>query len=195
MMGKSILWIQTGLIAALCLSVAACTVHDGEAFMNKSPITKEEMAGRKTHYVDFRTRASFLPIGHHYAAIGKLDENGKPVPATEKTIGFTPKQGLVGALVGAVIEQQPEIHTDGADLERPLVSSFRTKITAAQHKRMMAVIRRFRADPPKWGMWTFNCNHFMGLIATTIGLKTPDGVERWGTAFYYNVRLAMINGL
>ena len=104
---------------------------------------------------------------------GQLDRDGTRI---EEDYGFTAKAVtpaiLFGAVKGEVISDHSESYVRGSD------KHFTVTLSDEEYDRVMAVVERWRtAKQPSYNLDRANCIHFVGEIASAIGL---DGAPRKG---------------
>ncbi|TFI57200.1 hypothetical protein E2493_15925 [Sphingomonas parva] len=104
---------------------------------------------------------------------GQLDRDGSRI---EEDYGFTAKAVtpaiLFGAVKGEVISDHTDSYVKGSD------KHFTVTLSDEEYDRVMAVIERWRtARQPSYSLDKANCIHFVGEIASAIGM---DGAPRKG---------------
>jgi hypothetical protein len=123
------------------------------------------------YYVEFRTGRIGL-YGHSYAAYGRLDARGNPASAEYADLHPMGNYGMMAlghfVPVPANMEWNPEV------LSLPIAHRYRRNLTAEQYKNLTATVERLRAGEKRyWNAVTNNCNHFIGKLAESVGLKVP----------------------
>jgi hypothetical protein len=104
---------------------------------------------------------------------GQLDRDGSRI---EEDYGFTAKAVspaiLFGPVKGEVISDHTDSYVRGSDRH------FTVTLSDEEYDRVMAVVERWRsAKQPSYKLDRANCIHFVGEIATAIGI---DGAPRKG---------------
>jgi hypothetical protein len=112
---------------------------------------------------------------------GRLDEDGNPL--TRQYIGLYPQGYLLGLYGGAVVPVPATLEPNYADCRIPVQASYRVSLSEAQYRRLRTKVRRELANPPKWHMAAFNCNHFAASLGEVVGLRAPE--NRLLPAFAY----------
>ena len=162
MRGKLASWIVALVLAGSPLCAAQ------QAQLQPAP------AGQGSHYIEFRV-AQIGTYGHSYVAYGRLDARGNP--AEFNYADLHPMGGYLGMAVGHVlpVPANTEWNPDVAKL--PVASAYRRKLTSDEYKKILAAVRRARANRnPYWNGLTNNCNHFVAELARSIGLRVPPGL-------------------
>lgn len=104
---------------------------------------------------------------------GSLDRDGSRI---EEDYGFTAKSItpaiLFGSVKGEVISDHTNFYVGASD------SHFTVTLSDEEYDHVMAVVERWRtAKQPSYSLDRANCIHFVGEIATAIGM---DGAPRKG---------------
>lgn len=127
-----------------------------------------------SYYIEFRV-ATIGTYGHSYVAYGRLDARGRPV-GTRYT-DLHPMGNYAVMAVGHVLPVPANTAWDPQVAALPVASSYRRKLTVAQYRALLAAIARERANgPPVWNAVGNNCNHYVGRLATAVGLRVPSGL-------------------
>lgn len=127
-----------------------------------------------THYIEFRARDA-QTYGHTYVMFGELDAAGQVVtkeiaglhPASESPVPYT-----LGHFVPVAAETGPA-RGDGDD--QYLLERYRLTVSKERYEEVAAIIRELQASSPVWHAVLYNCNAFVGDIATRMGLRAPAG--------------------
>jgi hypothetical protein len=169
------------MVAALI--IAACGLAPPAASQSPRPQSSEQAAPTRppsaarpsvratAYYVEFRTGRIGL-YGHSYAAYGRLDARGNPASAEYADLHPMGNYGVMAlghfVPVPANLEWNPDV------LKLPIAHRYRRTLTAEQYKSLTATVERLRAGPKRyWNAVTNNCNHFIGELAQSVGLKVP----------------------
>ncbi len=165
-------WAAT--IAALVLTTglfvtpAAAQSSEPAAPAKPAPTVRQNVRAAG-YYVEFRTGQIGL-YGHSYAAYGRLDARGNPASAEYADLHPMGNYGMMAlghfVPVPANMEWNPEV------LKLPISHRYRRNLTAEQYKNLTATVERLRAGEKRyWNAVANNCNHFIGKLAESIGLK------------------------
>jgi hypothetical protein len=178
------------LLMFLAAPLAACnTVQsdaDGASFAALSEGTKvpasRNAARRGRHadagryFVEFRSRYA-LSYGHTFLVYGRLNDKGEVGELSDKNVaGFHPA-GLGSELwmIGHAVPVPAETGPSDGDLEEEYVSArYRVYLSENEYARAAAHINAKRAKGGLWHAATYNCNLWVGEIATFMGLKAPS---------------------
>jgi hypothetical protein len=137
----------------------------------------EDLTAQRTRpgdpaYMEFRLRPALsVPSGHLFVVFGRLDAEGRPT--TRQYIGLFPDLGPVGLYAGAVLPISAQLEPDFNDCTFPATAAYRVSLTEVQYQQLLAKIRAYFANPPKWRMFGFNCNNFAASLGTVAGLREP----------------------
>jgi hypothetical protein len=137
----------------------------------KPPAAPRQNARAAGHYVEFRTGQIGL-YGHSYAVYGRLDARGNPASAEYADLHPMGNYGMMAlghfVPVPANMEWNPDV------LKLPISHRYRRNLTAEQYKNLTATVERLRAGEKRyWNAVANNCNHFIGKLAESVGLKVP----------------------
>lgn len=169
--------IAAPILAVCCfLSPAAAQTAAQPAASQPPAPAKPAAAARPNvraagYYVEFRTGQIGL-YGHSYAAYGRLDARGNPASAEYADLHPMGNYGMMAlghfVPVPANMEWNPDV------LKLPIAHRYRRNLTAEQYKSLTATVERLRAGEKRyWNAVTNNCNHFIGELAQSVGLKVP----------------------
>lgn len=159
------LWLLTA-----CISLVASGVSARESLRADKPRLSHSQAAA-SYYVEFRV-ARIGTYGHSYVAYGKLDANGKPT--NTRYTDLHPRGNYALMALGHLLPVPANTKWDPEVLTLPIASSYRRKLTSAQHQKLLAAIARAQANKqPYWNAVSNNCNHYVGELARAIGLRTP----------------------
>ncbi len=165
-------WAGLLLVGTMAASAAAQE-------RQKQVATSHKPVASGTYYVEFRA-ADIGVYGHSYIMFGRLGPGGRP--ATVRYADFHPEGGTLGLAVGHAVPVAAEMTPDPETLRLPITASFRRTITAAQYASMVDAINRVHANNRVWSALAYNCNAFVGDVASSIGMKTPTSLL-FATAF------------
>lgn len=158
------------LATGLSVAPAASQASDPAAPAKPAPAVRQNVRAAG-YYVEFRTARIGL-YGHSYAAYGRLDGRGNPASAAYADLHPMGNYGMMAlghfVPVPANMEWNPEV------LTLPIAHRYRRNLTAEQYKNLTATVERLRAANTRyWNAVTNNCNHFIGELAQSVGLKVP----------------------
>lgn len=149
----------------------SCARH-GRPNGEPARLTAQRVSPGHTAYIEFRQRLSpAIPSGHLYVVFGRLDDGGQPV--TRNYIGLYPAGYLLGLYGGAVVPMPANLAPNYADCRFRTQAAYRVSLSEAQYRRLTREVRRVLADPPRWHMAAYNCNHFGASLGTVVGLQAP----------------------
>jgi hypothetical protein len=117
-------------------------------------------------YIEFRV-AQIGTYGHSYAVYGTV--GGKQNYADLHPVG-----GYAVMALGHVLPVPANTRWDPGVLSLPVVSRYRKMLTGDQYRKLVAAVQTAKANKaPYWNAMTNNCNHFIGQLASAIGLRVP----------------------
>jgi hypothetical protein len=123
--------------------------------------------GKGHYYVDFRARTA-ASYGHAYVWYGRSDSPYVDVA------GLHPAGNEVPYILGHIIPVPAETGASYGDLDEQYVTAhYRVYMSEADFKDVSEFIRRLQKISLLWHAPTYNCQTFIGLIASHMGLKTP----------------------
>ena len=152
------------------LDVQALT--DPIHFYKSHPLTSLGLADTgsvKTMQVRFRNQLD--PDRYRRLKFGRLDERGRP--ETRNYIGLYPAGYVLGLYGGAVVPMPANLAPNYADCRFRTQAAYRVSLSEAQYRRLTREVRRVLADPPRWHMAAYNCNHFGASLGAVVGLQAP----------------------
>jgi len=125
------------------------------------------------YFIEFRSRYA-QSYGHAFVVFGPGNGPGKKIspnqiaglhPATNSPVPFW---------VGHVVPVASETGASEGDTDEIYVSArYRVLLTKAEYDKTVAYIRKLQKTKTLWQEMVYNCNSFIGDIATFVGLKTP----------------------
>jgi hypothetical protein len=168
--------IAVFVLAACCLLTPAAAQQASEpppatlAVSAKPSPAPRPSARAAGYYIEFRTGQIGL-YGHSYAAFGRLDARGNPVSAEYTDLHPMGNYGVMAlghfVPVPANTEWNPDV------LKLPIVHRYRRSLTAEQYKSLTAKVEQLKNKTRIWNAVTYNCNHYIGELAESVGLKVP----------------------
>jgi hypothetical protein len=125
----------------------------------------------RPYYVEFRVADNGL-YGHSYVAYGRLNAAGQPASADYADIH--PTGELPSLVLGHFIPMKAATTPARATPRRKVASRYLRTLTAAEYRKLTAVIARTRAARHEWSIVDYNCNDFVAEVARGIDLQTPN---------------------
>jgi hypothetical protein len=163
----------------------------GSAGGRDETVTAQRTRPGDPAYMEFRLRPALsVPSGHLYVVFGRLDAAGEPM--TRQYIGLFPDFGPVGLYAGALVPISAQLEPDFNDCTFPATAVYRVSLTEYQYQQLLAKVRSYLANPPKWRMFGFNCNNFAASLGTVAGLREP--ANRNQPSFTYIYEYIKVNG-
>jgi hypothetical protein len=125
----------------------------------------------KNYYIEFRSRSA-QSYGHTFAVYGRL--NGTRI-ATKTVVGLHPAtESPIPWMIGHVVLVPSETGASDGDTEDQYVTArARVVMNEAEYKKVLGFINQLKAKSPVWHAVLYNCNAFVGDIASFMGLETP----------------------
>ena len=171
--------VRSVLAAVTAVSLAACTPtqapvntsgNGGSAIAGAPKTTSALMspAPGPLTTIGAKTRIGSMPYGHTYMVHGRVDANGEP--ADRHYVGFQPKSGFGGLLVGTALRVDGTLKPSYPDLNFPVLASYRHLLTTAQYRDLQTAIADFQRNMPKWTLFDTTCNWFAAKMALAAGL-------------------------
>jgi hypothetical protein len=165
----------------------------GGAKGRAAKLTASRVRAGDPAYMEFRQRRTLsIPTGHMYVVFGRLDEKGNPV--TRQYIGLFPKGGAAGFYAGAMAPISADLAPDYADCSYHVSAAYRVSLSEDQYGRLLGKVRSTLANPPKWSMFGFNCNHFAASLGEVAGLREPPKADHDLPSFSYIHAYIKANG-
>jgi hypothetical protein len=133
-----------------------------------SPESRSAPRARGQYYVDFRARTA-ASYGHAFVWYGRSDNPRVEVaglhPATDNPIPY---------VLGHLVPVPAETGASYGDLDEQYITAhYRVFLSEPDAKKVFAYIRHLQSMSFVWHAPTYNCQTFIGLIASYMGLKTP----------------------
>jgi hypothetical protein len=127
------------------------------------------------YYIEFRA-AQIGPYGHSYVAFGRLNERGRPQDTHYADLH--PMGNYLVMAVGHVLPVPANTAWDPDVLKLPVASSYMRPLDAAQYAKLQIALRKAQTEgQPYWNAITNNCNHFIGELASAVGLRVPSDFQ------------------
>jgi hypothetical protein len=122
------------------------------------------------YFVEFRVAKIGL-YGHSYAAYGN-------VGGRQNYVDLHPMGNYAIMALGHVLPVPANTEWDPDVLKLPVTSRYRKVLNAEQYKKLLAAVQSAKANAsPYWNAVTNNCNHFIGELASAIGLQVPGSFQ------------------
>jgi len=161
---------------ALCL--IALTIPTGVLAVEEKAVRLPDHASHMQtgtpYYIEFRV-AQIGTYGHSYVAYGRLNAHGQP--ADFKYADLHPVGNYALMAIGHLLPVPANTKWDPEVLALPVSSSYRRKLTQTQYKKLQAAIGRLQSEQRYWNAVTNNCNHYVGELARSVGLRTPGNFQ------------------
>jgi hypothetical protein len=154
-----------------------------------SPRREVEPRGGR-YFVEFRSRYA-LSYGHTFLVYGQLNSRGEVGQVTaDQVAGLHPAgEGPQLWSVGHVIPVPAETGPSDGDLEDQYISArFRIVMDEAQFRRVAAHIRRKQRTSVMWHAVLYNCNRWVGEVASYMGLKAPSNTMLYPPEYIASLR-------
>ncbi|POR51897.1 hypothetical protein CYD53_106180 [Bosea psychrotolerans] len=142
------------------------------------------------YYVEFRSRYA-LSYGHTFLVYGRLNAKGEIGQVTaDQVAGLHPAgEGPQLWSVGHVLPVPAETGPSDGDLEDEYISArFRVPLNEAQYRRVAAYIRNKQKTSPAWHAVLYNCNRWVGEVATFMGLQAPSNTLLYPADYIASLR-------
>ncbi len=164
-------------IACACLvmgavtSAAAQSPREQLATAALSMMSPKTIQSSREYYIEFRA-AQIGAYGHSYAAFGRLNAHGQP--GSVSYADLHPMGNYAIMAIGHLLPVPANTEWDPDVLKLPIASKYRVNLTANQYHKLLAALRRARADKqPVWNAISNNCNHFIAKLAQAVQMRIP----------------------
>ncbi len=139
-----------------------------ESSVATEPLERLDPKGKGRYYVDFRARTA-ASYGHAFVWYGRSDNPRVEVaglhPATDSPIPY---------ILGHILPVPAETGASYGDLDEQYVTAhYRVFLSEADAGKVFAYIKHLQGISLLWNAPIYNCQTFIGLIASYMGLKTP----------------------
>ncbi len=150
---------------------------------SKTPVVT---SGSGQYYIEFRSRYAW-DYGHTYIVHGRVGE----APTKSSVAGLSPVGDDATAwVVGHYVPVPAETGWTDGDLEDKYVSArYRVLMNKDQYDRVVAHIKELQASSHVWSAELYNCNAFVGDIATYMGLQVPASTLIYPKVFVSHLRM------
>ncbi|MCT7374717.1 hypothetical protein N5A92_06670 [Chelativorans sp. EGI FJ00035] len=128
--------------------------------------------GEGQYFIEFRSRYA-LSYGHSFVIFGRLDQAGNMI--NPEVAGLHPaSDSAVPYMLGHLVPVPAETGWSDGDLEDEYMSAnWRVMLSKPEYDKVVAYIRDLQRDSPMWHAALYNCNAFVGEIASFMGYRTP----------------------
>jgi len=153
----------------------------------RSPSASRE---RAQYFVEFRSRYA-LSYGHTFLVHGRLNARGEVGPVTaDQVAGLHPAgEGPQLWSVGHVVPVPAETGASDGDTEDQYISNrFRVLLDEAQYRRVLAYIKRKQRTATMWHAVLYNCNRWVGEVATFMGMSAPENTLLYPSDYISSLR-------
>lgn len=153
----------------------------------RSPYAPRE---RAQYFVEFRSRYA-LSYGHTFLVHGRLNARGEVGPVTaDQVAGLHPAgEGPQLWSAGHVIPVPAETGASDGDTEDQYISNrFRVLLDEAQYRRVLAYIKQKQRTATMWHAVLYNCNRWVGEVATFMGMRAPDNTLLYPADYISSLR-------
>jgi hypothetical protein len=164
--------VQAAAAAPAATTAAPKPAEAGVAVTGSAPASAPAAGpAGKNYYIEFRSRSA-QSYGHTFAVYGRL--NGTRI-ATKTVVGLHPAtESPIPWMIGHVVLVPSETGASDGDTEDQYVTArARVVMNEAEFKKVMGFINQLKAKSPVWHAVLYNCNAFVGDIASFMGLETP----------------------
>ena len=157
------------MIALAVFSCLAGCAGGSDTAVRQSAVSPAPPAS--SYYVEFRARLSTEDVpGHTYLTYGPQDNSGRPLE--EHVVGFYPRVGPLGMLIGTVAFPG-EVGDGFVQDYMPLLDAYRVNLSAAQYDQLTRFVAGQKAHPQLYSLLAHNCNDWAAEAAASIGLRVP----------------------
>lgn len=155
-----------------------------------APASPQLSREKALYFVEFRSRYA-LSYGHTFLVHGRLNARGEVGSVTaDQVAGLHPAgEGPQLWSVGHVVPVPAETGPSDGDLEDQYISNrFRVVLDEAQYRRVSAYIKRKQRTATMWHAVLYNCNRWVGEVATFMGMKAPDNTLLYPAEYISSLR-------
>ena len=125
----------------------------------------------KPYFIEFRARNA-LSYGHTFAVFGRAGQKLTKAnvvglhPATESSVPW---------VIGHFVLVPSETGWSDGDIEdQYIIAKYRVPLSEAEYKSLSVYLEKLKAKSPVWHAVLYNCNAFVGDIATHMGMQIPS---------------------
>lgn len=171
---------RISLVVLLAMATTACQTEDKSPqprFVSSIDATAARTSGKSQqrdygYFIEFRSRYA-LSYGHSYVIFGRTNKSGAMI--NPEVAGLAPATNDTAPYVmGHFLPVPAETGASDGDLEEEYRSaSWRVLLTEPEYQKVVAKIRKLKAEARFWHASLYNCNAFVADIARSMGYKTP----------------------
>ena len=124
----------------------------------------------KPYFIEFRARSA-LSYGHTFVVIGR---SGQKLTKAN-VVGLHPvTESSIPWMIGHLFLVPSETGWSDGDLEdQYIIAKYRIPLSEPEYKSLMDYVTGLKTKSRVWHAVLYNCNAFVGEIASHIGLKIP----------------------
>jgi hypothetical protein len=143
---------------------------ESSAALSTPPPPAPQKAG-KPYYIEFRARNA-LSYGHTFVVIGRAGQK----LTKANVVGLHPAtQSSIPWMAGHLVLVPSETGWSDGDIEdKYILAKYRIPLSESEYKKLMAYVTELKGKSPVWHAVLYNCNAFVGDIATHMGLQIPS---------------------
>jgi hypothetical protein len=125
----------------------------------------------RPYFIEFRARSA-MSYGHTFVVIG----HGGQRLTKANVVGLHPfTESSIPWMVGHLIVVPAETGWSDGDIEdRYIIARYRIALSEPEYKRLTTYVATLKATSPLWHAVLYNCNAFVGDIASHMGLQIPS---------------------
>lgn len=130
----------------------------------------------RPYFVEFRARSA-ASYGHTFLVHGKVSDSKKITPGM--VAGLHPfTESSIPWMIGHLVLVPSETGASDGDTEEIyVIARYRVLLTEAEYRKALAYIKDHQKNSPVWHAALYNCNAWVGDVASYMGLKTAPRVS------------------
>jgi hypothetical protein len=175
------------LTAVVSLGLTAANAQNSSTILRTgNPTTSVVTTGSGDYYIEFRARYAW-DYGHTYLVHGRVGV----APTKADVAGLSPVGDDATAwVVGHYVPVPAETGWTDGDLENKYVTArYRVLMNKDEYDRVLGYIKGLQDRSHVWSAELYNCNAFVGDVATFMGLKVPASSLIYPKVFVTHLRL------
>jgi len=175
------------LTAVVSLGLTAANAQNSKTILRTgNPTTSVVTTGSGDYYIEFRARYAW-DYGHTYLVHGRVGV----APTKADVAGLSPVGDDATAwVVGHYVPVPAETGWTDGDLENKYVTArYRVLMNKDEYDRVLGYIKGLQDRSHVWSAELYNCNAFVGDVATFMGLKVPASSLIYPKVFVTHLRL------
>ncbi len=153
-------------------------------------LAQASIATDKRYFIDFRSRYA-LSYGHTFVVFGRVDSRGQEVGVEVSGLAPASDDPAVYAAGHWVPVKSSTGWTDGDSEFEYMTAIWRVMLTKSEYDKVVADIRELQESKTHWHAVVYNCNAYLGDIASSMGYRAPN---QWLMPRDYITRLRKMNG-